>query len=107
MTTPSSYGKMHERHPRIMASYEAFNDACKAAGPLDERSVSLVKLAVSMGAGLDGAARSHARKALEAGCTREELSQVALLCAPTLGFPFMMRAYKTLLEIIGESELAQ
>ena len=91
MSIPSPYLRMREEHPGLVEAYEALGAACAEAGPLDPQTVALVKLAISLGAGLEGAAHSHARKALEAGWTADELMHVALLSAPTLGFPTMMR----------------
>jgi len=75
----------------------------KGSGPLDAKTVALVKLAISLGAGLEGAAHSHARKALEAGWTGEQLLHAALLCTPTIGFPPMMRGRGWVEEVVGES----
>lgn len=89
---PKRYHQMHDDHPQLMQAYEAFGKAAAEAGPLSPREIALVKLAISLAAGLEGAAHSHSRKALEAGCTADDLRHVALLCAPTIGFPTMMRA---------------
>tara|TARA_R110002049_G_scaffold50370_2_gene142986 strand:+ start:53160 stop:53474 length:315 start_codon:yes stop_codon:yes gene_type:complete len=89
---PKPYKKMHQDHPELMQAYESFGKQAREAGPLSDREVSLVKLAISIGAGLEGAAHSHCRKAIEAGCQPEDLRHVALLSAPTIGFPPMMRA---------------
>ncbi|MDG2223765.1 MAG: carboxymuconolactone decarboxylase family protein [Rubripirellula sp.] len=89
---PRSYQRMHETNPEFMQAYESFGQAARGAGPLSDREISLVKLAISIGAGLEGAAHSHCRKALEAGCSPEDLRHVALVSAPTIGFPPMMRA---------------
>ncbi len=89
---PRPYQQMHQSHPDYMQAYEAFGKVAKEAGPLSDREVALVKLAISIGAGLEGAAHSHCRKALEAGCSGDDLTHVALLSAPTIGFPTMMRA---------------
>ena len=89
---PGSYRRMHETHPDFMQAYEKFGQASREAGPLSEREVALVKLAISIGAGLEGATHSHCRKALEAGCSAEELRHLAVVSAPTIGFPTMMRA---------------
>ena len=97
---PGSYRRMHETHPEYMQAYEAFGQAAREAGPLSEREVSLVKLAISIGAGLEGAAHSHCRKALEAGCSPEELRHVAVVAAPTIGFPTMMRAKSWVEDVI-------
>ena len=89
---PKPYKQMHQSHPDLMQAYESFGQAAREAGPLSSREVALVKLAISIGAGLEGAAHSHCRKALEAGCCADDLRHVALLSAPTTGFPTMMRA---------------
>ena len=89
---PKPYKQMHERYPELMQAYESFGEAARNAGPLSDREVALVKLGISIGAGLEGAAHSHCRKALEAGCQPTDLRHVAVLSAPTTGFPAMMRA---------------
>ncbi len=91
MSIPKPYTDMKEQFPELVGAYEALGDACKVAGPLDEKTVSMLKLATSMAAGLEGAAHSHTRKALKAGCTAAELEHVAMLGTPTIGFPSMMR----------------
>jgi len=91
MSIPKPYTDMKENQPDLVNAYETLGDACKAAGPLDEKTVSMIKLATSMAAGLEGAAHSHTRKALKAGCTPEQLEHVAMLGTPTIGFPSMMR----------------
>ncbi len=97
---PSPYRRMKEQQPGLMSAYEAFGETCTKAGPLDARTASLVKLAVSLTAGLEGAAHSHCRKAIEGGCSREELLHVAHLVAPTAGFPSMMRARRWVLDVV-------
>lgn len=100
---PKPYKMMHQSHPDFMAAYEAMGDAARRAGPLTDREVSLVKLGISIGAGLEGAAHSHCRKALEAGCTPEDLRHVALLSAPTIGFPTMMRSKSWVEDVLQPS----
>ena len=99
---PKPYRKMHEDHPEMMRAYESFGEATKLAGPLSSREIALVKVAISIGAGLEGAAHSHCRKALEAGCTPGELRHVALVSAPTIGFPTMMRAKSWVEDVIDK-----
>jgi alkylhydroperoxidase/carboxymuconolactone decarboxylase family protein YurZ len=101
---PKRYQKMHADHPELMKAYEAFGSAAKHAGPLSEREVALVKLAISIGAGLEGAAHSHCRKALEAGVTPDDLRHVALLSAPTIGFPTMMRGKSWVEDVIAKAD---
>jgi alkylhydroperoxidase/carboxymuconolactone decarboxylase family protein YurZ len=101
---PKRYQQMHELYPEFMQAYEAMGKASREAGPLSEREVALTKLAISLGAGLEGAAHSHCRKALEAGCTPDELRHVALLAAPTIGFPTMMRARSWVEDVLQRDE---
>ena len=101
---PKPYRQMHELHPEYMQAYEAFGKAAANAGPLDEKTISLIKLGISIGAGLEGAAHSHSRKALEAGCSADELRHVAMLSAPTIGFPTMMRARSWVEDVLTKHE---
>ena len=45
---------------------------------------------MAIAAGLEGAVHSHARRALEAGATRDEVRHVGLLALTTIGFPRMI-----------------
>lgn len=99
---PKPYRQMHQLYPELMRAYEAFGEAAHRSGPLSDREVSLVKLAISLGAGLEGAAHSHCRKALEAGCQADDLRHVALLTAPTIGFPTMMRARSWVEDVVAQ-----
>ncbi len=89
---PKPYKQMHQTYPDLMRAYESFGQETRSAGTLSDREVALVKIAISVGAGLEGATHSHCRKALEAGCTPADIQHVAILSAPTIGFPAMMRA---------------
>lgn len=104
MKIPKRYQQMHSDHPEYMAAYESLGKAAREAGPLNDRDVALTKLAISLGAGLEGAAHSHCRKALEAGCTPAELRHVAMLAAPTIGFPTMMRAKSWVEDVLAKHE---
>jgi len=101
---PKPYREMHKTYPELMRAYESFGEASRKAGPLSDREVALVKLAISIGAGLEGAAHSHCRKAIEAGCVAEDLRHVAILAAPTIGFPTMMRARGWVEDVVAKPE---
>lgn len=102
---PKSYQRMHAEHPELMQAYELLGKEVRLAGPLSDREVALVKLAISIGAGLEGAAHSHCRKALSAGCSPSDLHHVALLAAPTIGFPTMMRARGWVRDVVGDEPI--
>lgn len=100
MPLPHAYQRLAKEHPRVIESYEALGDSIRTAGPLDPRSVALVKLAIALGTGLEGGTHSAVRKALEAGCSREEVLHVALLGLTTMGFPAMMRGRSWVLDVL-------
>jgi len=89
---PESFQKLGRDHPSVHQAYEALASAAHESGPLDERNRRLVKLAISVGARLEGAVRSHARQAKEAGVTEAELDHVVLLSLTTIGLPSMVAA---------------
>src|SRR4030065_1836908 len=89
---PKRFQKFTEDYPQVAKAYEELGDAVHAAGPIDEKTRALIKLAISTGARLEGAVHSHARKAVKSGCTAEEMRQIAVLSLPTIGLPSMMAA---------------
>jgi len=102
MPLPRTYTDFRDQHPNLVRAYEELGAACRAAGPLDIKTAALVKLGIALGAGLEGGAHSAVRKALQAGCTRDELLHVAILSTTTLGFPAMMRARSWVIDITGD-----
>lgn len=104
---PKRYQKFQEDYPQVFKAYEELGDAVHAAGPLDEKTRALIKLAISTGARLEGAVHSHTRKALKAGCTPEELRHTVMLALPTIGLPSMMAALSWVDEIIEISSMGK
>jgi alkylhydroperoxidase/carboxymuconolactone decarboxylase family protein YurZ len=99
---PTFANQFRKSHPEI---WKAFNDlagACHESGPLDEKSRRLVKVALCVGAAVEGGAHSAARNARTAGVTQAELDHVALLAITTLGFPAAMRARAWLSDASGK-----
>jgi len=99
---PKRYLKFKEDYPKVIEAYEAMGDAVHSAGPLDDKTRALIKLAISTGARLEGAVHSHTRKALKVGATNEELRQVALLSLPTIGLPSMMAALSWIDDVLED-----
>jgi 4-carboxymuconolactone decarboxylase len=97
---PKRYKDFSVKYKDIAKAYESMGSACHAAGPLNDKTRALVKLAISIGAGLEGSTHSHVRKALDAGARPEELYHVALLAIPTIGFPPAMAAMSWIEDIV-------
>jgi len=82
-----------KRYPDVWTAFNELGNRCHSAGPLDEKTRRLVKVAISMGAGLEGATHSAVRNARKAGITADEINHVAVLAVSTLGLPAAIRAY--------------
>jgi alkylhydroperoxidase/carboxymuconolactone decarboxylase family protein YurZ len=76
----------------VWKAFTGLADCCHAAGPLDEKTRRLVKLALAIGAGLEGGTHSAVRHCLDSGITPAEMQHVAVLGITTLGLPASMRA---------------
>ncbi|WP_300385802.1 carboxymuconolactone decarboxylase family protein [Clostridium sp.] len=81
-----------ENHKDIYEAYESFGKLIhETGGPLDKKTCWLIKIAVSVSSQYENALVTHILKALESGCTKEEIEHTILLVAPTSGFPKMMK----------------
>jgi 4-carboxymuconolactone decarboxylase len=96
---PKAVNEFRKRHPEVWKAFNDLGDRCHEAGPLDEKSRRLVKLALSIGAGLEGGTHSAVRNALKSGITAEEMDHVALLAISTLGLPAATRAMSWIADI--------
>jgi alkylhydroperoxidase/carboxymuconolactone decarboxylase family protein YurZ len=87
-------------HPDVWDAYGRLGEATEKAGPLDARTIRLLKLALAVGAGRQGAVHSHARRGLKLGLTPAELRQVALLAIPSLGWSAGVAALSWVDEVV-------
>jgi alkylhydroperoxidase/carboxymuconolactone decarboxylase family protein YurZ len=91
-------------YPDVWRAFSELGDKCHDAGPLDERTRRLVKVALAIGAGLEGGTHSAVRKALEAGIGEEEIRHVVVLGATTLGWPTMVRSWTWVQDVFDEDD---
>jgi 4-carboxymuconolactone decarboxylase len=96
---PEIYEQFRREFPGIAASYDRLGSALHEAGPLDAKTRRLVKLATAIGAHAEGAVRSHVRKALAEGISRQEVEHAILLSLTTAGFAAMIAAFKWAREV--------
>jgi len=86
-----------ERHGEIFKAYENYGKMVHyEGGPLDQKTRWLIKVAISAACQNHYAVRTHIRKAVKSGCTREEIEHALLLVAPTAGFPKLMESLLSL-----------
>lgn len=91
---PETFKDFVERFPALGRAHEEVAKAVDQAGPLDRKCCELIKIGLSVGAGLETATRSHVRRALEQGAKPEEVEQAILLAMNTCGFPRTVAAWK-------------
>jgi 4-carboxymuconolactone decarboxylase len=101
MYLPKPFQKFKTQYPEIARRYEELGLLCQSAGPLDPKTRYLVNLGIAIGAGSPGAVKSHARKAMEHGASREELLHALLLALTTVGFPAMIAAIGWVEEVLA------
>jgi 4-carboxymuconolactone decarboxylase len=102
MALPKKFQKFTEDYPDVAAAYDKLGTAVHKSGPLDEKTRALIKLGISTGAWLEGAVHSHTRKAIAAGCSKEEIRQTVILSLPTVGLPSMMAALSWVNDILDK-----
>lgn len=82
---PIPYKRIREEFPQVAEAYDALGNALHEAGPLDDKTRQLIKLALSVGAGLEGATHAHTRHSLEMGISPEEIKHVVLFGYDNIG----------------------
>jgi 4-carboxymuconolactone decarboxylase len=84
---PATFKDFIGRFPALGGAHESVAKAVESYGPLDRKTCELIKIGLSLGAGLETAMRSHVRRALQHGATEQEIEQAVLLAMNTCGFP--------------------
>lgn len=97
---PQAYVEFIERYPKLGDAWDLLH-AAGETGPLDDKTMRLVKLGVAIGALREGAIRSSVRKARVLGISREEIEQVVALSAGTLGLPSTVAVFTWVRDHLG------
>ncbi len=90
---PKTFRAFAAKFPGIAHAHEQVAHVADQAGPLDRKTCELIKIGISLGAGLESAVKSHVRRALEHGATTAEIEQAILLGVNTRGFPAAVAAW--------------
>lgn len=99
---PERFTSFLKDYPEVGDAYQSLGKAVANAGPLDGKTRELIKLGAAIAAGQEGGTHSHARKAMEAGATPEEIRHAVLQILTTIGFPNMMRGLSWVDDVIYE-----
>lgn len=103
-TIQEHFGYFVKEHPEVNEAYSSFVKAVRVEGPLDEKSIALIKISASATNKNHFALMSHIHKALRAGVSEQEIEQCILLIAPTTGFPTMMEALLIMRQAFEEAK---
>lgn len=97
---PPSLQIFIKRYPEIWGNYEKLGVACNDAGPLPEKCLLLIKIAINGAQGLETPLKTHVRKALKTGATPKEIRHALIQLLPAAGIANMMRALRWAEQVI-------
>lgn len=97
---PAIFEQFRGDFPEVAAAYRQLAGTLHDAGPLDQKSGRLVKLAIAVGGEAEGAVRSHVRQALDQGVTQAEIEHVIILALTTVGLPKTIASLKWCREVV-------
>ena len=89
---PRPIQRLRRSHPALWKRFEELGDECHRAGPLDERTRRIVKVAIAAATQSEGALHSAVRNARASGAKPDEIRHAILLTLTTIGFPRAMAA---------------
>lgn len=84
---PGAGGDLAEEYPDVRKAYAALGKTTADCGSLTPRERRLVKLALAIGTGSEGAAHSHTRRARSEGIEPAAMTRVTMLVIGPLGLP--------------------
>ena len=100
MEVPKHYRKIGELYPEFADTHEKLASVARRSGPIDKKTAHLIQLAAAITVRSEGSVHSHARRAIEAGATADEVRHVALLLTTTIGFPTVAAALDWLGDVV-------
>ncbi|GFK95574.1 hypothetical protein NNJEOMEG_03442 [Fundidesulfovibrio magnetotacticus] len=89
---PRHYEFIRTKSPGVIEAVEALGKAVRDAGPLDEKTVLLIQLGAAAANRSEGSVLSHARRALNAGASLDEVYHALTGLTSTIGFPAVAAA---------------
>ncbi len=96
---PDHYAMLLEKHPAFMDAVTKLDEAVRQ-GPIEEKTTHLIQMAAAVGIRSVGAVHSHAKRAMLAGATPEEIKHAVIMLTGTLGFPTVAAALSWVEEVL-------
>lgn len=101
---PKFLVQLQKQHRKFFAAVEGLGKAIRKEGPIDEKTGHLIQLAAAATLRSEGAVHSHAKRALEAGATPQELHHAIILVTSTIGFPNVVAALSWVDDVISRKK---
>ena len=101
---PNFFLALKEKQPAFLEAVEALGQALREAGPIDSKASQLIQLAAAAAIRSEGGVHSHARRALGAGATAEEIRHALMLLTSTIGFPTVVAALSWVEDVLARRE---
>src|SRR5210317_2560454 len=89
---PANYKWLLDKYGTVMKMHQELGRAVREAGPIDEKNAQLVQLAAAAAMRAEGSVHSHAKRAMAAGASPEEVCHAIVLLTSTIGFPAVAAA---------------
>jgi AhpD family alkylhydroperoxidase len=92
---PKKLDDFKTQFPDIWSAYERLRNASDREGPLEDKTVELIKIGISTAMEHEGGVVAHASQARKAGASDEEIYQAILTATSLCGFPAVLGAMST------------
>ncbi len=89
---PETLDHFKAQYPKCWNAYEQLRNACDTEGPLDRKTVELIKIGISTALEHDGGLVAHISQARKAGATDNEINHAILAAMGLAGFPTVLAA---------------
>ncbi|HEX9758105.1 MAG TPA: carboxymuconolactone decarboxylase family protein [Nitrospiria bacterium] len=96
---PQTLTRFRKQFPEVWKAYANLRDTCTDTGPLDEKTVELIKVGISAALGREGGLVAHVSRARKAGASPAETYQAILQGMGLTGFPTILAAFQVVHEV--------
>jgi len=101
---PRWYSKTREQYQEYFKALENLGETVRRQGPLDEKTSHLIQLAAAAAIRSEGSVHSHARQAIKAGATPDEIYHTIMLLTSTIGFPTTSAALSWVHDLVSKDK---
>lgn len=102
---PEQYLSIKKRFKKFFTAVDNLGKVTRNAGPIDQKTSHLIKLAAATAIKSEGSVHSHTRRALEAGAKPEEIYHAIILLTSIIGFPTVSAALSWADDVIKKQRI--